>query len=366
MELFDKKNLRNGFTTGSCAAAAAQASALRVTTGRCPKKVKITTPTGVELDLDIVELAYPSCGVVKDAGDDPDATDGMTVISTVEVGDGDGEIEYSAGEGVGTVTLPGLKLPVGEAAINPVPRQMIAKALREVIGGRSARVTVSIPGGEEKAKRTFNPRLGIVGGLSVLGTTGIVKPYNIEAVYQSFTLELNTFVTAGHKCVGLTFGATGEKAMRTAWNIRTRTIMHTGNYIGFVLDEALRLKFERVLLCGHPGKLLKVAAGTFDTYNRTGDGRREALCTQAAIAGCGSDLVKRLYESSTTEVAMKIVSEENLGFLWTTMAEVTAKRCRDRMFGDLEVEAAYLDNNGNILGASAGAPDLAEELRNAE
>lgn len=363
MESRVQGNLREGYTTGTCAAAAAQASAVRQLTGRTPPRVQITTPIGKVLTLDIVEKAYPACGVIKDAGDDPDATNGMTVISSVELGDGDGPITYRAGPGVGTVTRPGLKVPPGEPAINPIPRQMIEAALRHVIGTRSAQVTVSIPGGEETATHTFNPRLGIVGGLSVLGTTGIVKPYNLDSVYESFTLELNTYAAVGFKCIGLTFGSTGERAMRTAYRLDGRCIMHTGNYIGFVLDEAVRLKFQRVLLCGHPGKLLKVAAGTFDTYNRTGDGRREALCTQAAIAGCSAALVKRLYESDTTEVAMAIIHEENLDFLWPILAEITAKRCRDRMFGDLAVEAAFIDNHGELLGASAGAATYAEELR---
>lgn len=366
MELHDSRGLREGFTTGSCAAAAAQASALRLTTGRCPAQVRIVTPAGKELTLDIVEYAFPACGVVKDAGDDPDATDGMTVISSVELGDGDGPVSFKAGPGVGVATLPGLKVPVGEAAVNPVPRQMIEEALRAVIGPRRACVTVSIPGGEEKAAHTFNPRLGIAGGLSVLGTTGIVKPYNVESVYASFSLELSTFASSGLKCVGLCFGNSGEKAMRRVWNIGGRVIMHTGNYIGFVLDEALRLKLERALVCGHPGKLLKVAAGTFDTYNRTGDGRREALCTQAALAGAGRDVIRKLYESTTTEVAMQIVREEKLDFLWTTLAEVTAKRCRERMFGDLAVEAAFIDNQGRLLGASSGAAAFAEELAHAQ
>jgi cobalt-precorrin-5B (C1)-methyltransferase len=224
-------------------------------------------------------------------------------------------------------------------------------------------VTISVPQGADVARRTFNPRLGIEGGLSVLGTTGIVKPYNIDSVYESFTLELNTFAAAGFKIVGLTFGSTGEKAMRAAWDISGPCVMHTGNYVGYVLDECSRLGFERVLLCGHPGKLLKVAAGTFDTYNRTGDGRREALCTQAALAGCPREVIRKLYDSSTTEVAMQIVREERLDFLWTTLAEVTARRVRERMFGDLAAEAAFIDNQGVILGASSGAARFAEELR---
>jgi cobalt-precorrin-5B (C1)-methyltransferase len=363
MESHATEKLREGLTTGSCAAAAAQASAIRQLRGRTPRQVRITTPAGKVLDLDIVELNYPVCGVVKDAGDDPDITSGMTVTASVEIGKSDGPVSFAAGQGVGTVTRPGLKVPPGEPAINPVPRQMIEKALREVIGARSARVTVSIPGGEEKASHTFNPRLGIEGGLSVLGTTGIVRPYNLDSVYESFTLELNTFAAAGNEIIGLTFGNTGESAMRKAYGLSGRCIMQTGNYIGYVLDEAVRLKFKRVLLCGHPGKLLKVAAGTFDTYNRTGDGRREALCTHAALAGCTVQIIRKLYNCSSTENAIAILKEENLGFLWTDIAEAAAKRCRDRMFGDLAVETAFIDNSGTILGASAGAAGFAEELR---
>jgi cobalt-precorrin-5B (C1)-methyltransferase len=363
MELHGPEKLREGFTTGSCAAAAAQASAIRQLRGRTPRSVRITTPSGKVLDLDIVELNYPVCGVVKDAGDDPDITNGMTVTASVEIGESDGPVSFAAGEGVGTVTRAGLKVPAGEPAVNPVPRQMIEKAVREVIGSRSARVTVSIPGGREKAEHTFNPRLGIAGGLSVLGTTGIVRPYNLESVYESFTLELNTFAVERKEIIGLTFGNTGENAMRKAYALKGHCIMQVGNYIGYILDEALRLKFRRVLLCGHPGKLLKVAAGTFDTYNRTGDGRREALCTHAALAGCPSPLIRKLYDCSTTENAITILKEENLGFLWTNIAEVTAERCRERMFGGLAVETAFIDNSGVILGASAGAAGFAEELR---
>lgn len=339
------------------------ASAIRQLTGRTPAQVKISTPAGKDLTLAVEEQAYPACGIVKDAGDDPDATDGMLVISSVELADGDGPVTFRAGTGVGTVTRAGLKIPPGEPAINPVPRQMIEQSLREVIGSRGAAVTVSIPGGEEKAKKTFNPRLGIIRGLSVLGTTGIVKPYNLDSVYASFTLELNTFAAAGLDIIGLTFGNTGEQAMRKAWNLQSHCIMHTGNYLGFVLDEAVRLGFKKVLLCGHPGKLLKVAAGTFDTYNRTGDGRREALCTQAALAGAPVPVIRALYESSTTEEAMQTVHENGLDALWPVLADVTAKRCRDRMFGDLETETAFIDNQGSILGASRGAAAFAEELR---
>lgn len=354
---------REGVTTGSCAAAAALASALRQTTSRTPRAVSISTPSGRELTLDVVELSYPACGVVKDAGDDPDVTDGMLVCASVSIGGDDGPVTFLAGDGVGTVTRAGLKVPPGEPAVNPVPRTMIETALRGVIGARSAVVTVSIPGGRERAGRTFNPRLGIEGGLSVLGTTGIVRPYDTESIYASLSLELNTFAAAGREIIGLTFANTGEKAMRAAFHITAPCVMQTGNHVGYVLDEALRLKFKRVLLCGHPGKLLKVAAGTFDTYNRTGDGRREALCTQAALAGCPGAIVRELYGCETTEEAMNVMRERDLGFLWPILAEVAAARVRTRMYGELDAEAAFIDGRGTVLGASSRAAAFAEELR---
>ena len=176
---------REGFTTGSCAAAAALACCLWLRDGQCPQQVKITVPGGKDYIPEILPHSDGSCGVIKDSGDDPDITKGMEIIAKVELLDGDGDIKFVGGEGVGTVTEPGLKVGVGEPAINPVPRSMIEKSVRSVFGDRAARVTVSIPGGREIARRTFNPRLGIKDGLSVLGTTGIVRPMSAEALRDS-------------------------------------------------------------------------------------------------------------------------------------------------------------------------------------
>ena len=264
---------------------------MKLLNGVCPQSVEIAAPGGRLLTIPVQDTPR-GCGVVKDAGDDPDATDGLLILANVELGGEAGEITFAGGEGVGTVTLPGLKIPPGEPAINPVPRAMITEALRSVIGAQAAKVTISVPGGEETAKRTFNPRLGVTGGISILGTTGIVRPMNEESIFESLTLELNTHAAAGQKIIAVAFGNTGEQAMRKALEISGRCVVQCGNYIGYVLDEAARLGFRRVLLCGHPGKLLKVAAGSFNTHNRTGDGRLEALCTQAAIAGAPASLVR--------------------------------------------------------------------------
>ena len=363
MESLNRNGLREGYTTGTCAAAAAKAAAQWLVCGAAPEFVGIETPSGRALSLEVVRIEPGVCGIVKDSGDDPDATNGMTIQAKVVLGSCAGDITFEAGEGVGTATLPGLKVAPGEAAINPVPRKMIKEAVRSVIGEQAARVIISAPGGEETAKRTFNPRLGITGGISILGTSGIVKPMNEQSIFDSLTLELNTHAATGRKIIAVSFGSTGEQSLRAAYKIEGRCVMQSGNYIGYLLDEAVRLGFEKILIAGHPGKLLKIAAGTFNTHNRTGDGRKEALCTQAAIAGADAATVKSLYESSTTEIAMKIVREKNMDFLWNILADVTAKRCSDRSFGEIKTAAAYINNDGEILGATSNSAEFAEELR---
>ena len=236
---------------------------------------------------------------------------------------------------------------------------MIEDAVREVLGPRAVRVTVSIPGGEEVAAHTFNPRLGVVGGLSILGTTGVVRPMDEAALLASLDLELNVLWSLGVKDLIMTFGNTGETALRKAFGVEGRRVIQVGNYPGHVLDEAARLGFRRGLLCGHPGKLLKVAAGSFITHNRVADGRLEALCTHAALTGARKELIQRLYACRTTENAMQILQDEGLTGLWETLAEVAARRCMDRSFGGFPVEAAFLDNEGNILGCTPGTWEVA-------
>lgn len=365
-----KTGRREGVSTGSCAAAAAKAAALWLTRGQCPEQVDVETPTGRTLRLDVVPCFPGCCGVVKDAGDDPDATNGLTVVARVDLPSeavpGKGLVEFRGGEGVGTVTLPGLKVPVGEPAINPVPRRMIEAALREVLGPGGAVVTVSVPGGEAVAKRTFNPRLGIVGGISILGTRGTVRPMDEGAMLESLTLELNTHAASGKKSLVLTFGNTGENALRKAFGLKGRCVVQVGNLVGFVLDEAERLGFRRILLCGHPGKLLKVAAGSFNTHNRVADGRMEALCTHAALYGLEHDFIRRLYGCRTTEEAISLLDAAGSDFLrlWDSLAEAVVKRCGERVLGPSACKAAaFVDNDGRVLGRSAGTGCLLEALK---
>ncbi len=352
----ERSALRTGITTGTCAAGAAKAAAIFLCSGECVDVVSVRNPDGVEFVLHTFRDGE-YFGVVKYSGDDrADITDGVKVLARVEYADGEGEIFFAAGEGVGTVTLPGLKVPPGDPAINPVPREMISLAVREVIPRKSLRVTVSIPGGEELAKRTFNPRLGIIGGLSVLGTTGIVKPMNEDALLSSLTLELSMIYSLGFREVYITFAGTGEKFTREIFHVGGRNVIQCGNYPGYVLDEAAGMGFTHAVIAGHPGKLLKVAAGSFCTHSRTSGGQLEALCTHLALVGAGVDVIRRVYHSNTTNEAIELVRSAGMCDVWRSLAGAVVRKCMERTRGVLEVDAVFFDNAGNVLGFEGGLP----------
>ena len=270
---------RWGFSTGACAAAAAKAAALAASGLAVPSTIEIPFPDGVRRSLPIAWAEPGRAAVRKDAGDDPDITDGALVIATVTPAP---DWRYEAGEGVGTVTLPGLQIPPGEPAINPAPRAMIRAALEE-LGWTGARIRIAIPGGTALAERTFNPRLGVAGGLSVLGTQGRVRPFSLEAVRVTISCALDVTRAAGHDRVGLAPGHLGERALeagaggRGAWaegrGNRSEgrgdrlPIVEVSNEWGHALDAAAAKGFAALLLAGHPGKLAKLAEGHFDTHS---------------------------------------------------------------------------------------------------
>ncbi len=346
------KALREGFTTGSCAAAAALACCLWQRDGACPERVSIVVPEGRTYAPEIVPHEGRRCGVVKDSGDDPDITNGMEVIVSVTLLEGNGPVTFRAGEGVGLVTQPGLKVPVGEPAVNPVPRRMIEEAVRSVFGPRAACVTVSIPGGGAVAKKTFNPRLGIEGGLSVLGTSGVVRPMSEEALKDSLVEELKMRVAQGHRSLIYTFGNQGEEAMRALFP--ELPVVQVSNEIGFMLDEALERGVERILLGGHPGKLAKVAAGVMQTHSRTADGRREAIITQLALMGAPLRLAETVYACATTDAAMAAIHEAGFDAVWDRLAEAAQRYCSLRVRGEMRVDVAFVDGRGRLLGRCDG------------
>ncbi len=354
-----KHHLREGYTTGSCAAAASLASVLWQVTGACPTQVELETPAGVVLHLEIQALSAGCCGVIKDGGDDPDVTNGCMVTAKVEISEAAGSVTFCAGAGVGTVTRKGLKIPVGEPAINPVPRQMIEKAVRSVIGNRGAVITISIPGGAEIAVKTFNGRLGIAGGLSILGTTGIVRPMSEEAVKESLCLELSMCrAEYGTACAFVT-GYAGEKYLRKQYKNHGGIVL-CSNYLGYLLDCAEKMGFTHILLAGRPGKLVKPAADIMYLHSHTAGGQREIICTHAALAGAATEQVRQLYYSNTTVQMQELLKAFGLSdVVWVSIAESACDNCMRRTHGKLQVGMLLIDEQDRILSESR----LAEAVR---
>lgn len=342
------KQLREGFTTGSCAAAGALASCLWQRDGECPKRVEIKVPEGRIYTAEIIPHEQYRCGVIKFSGDDPDITHGMEIITGVEVMDHDGEVVFAAGEGVGTITQPGLKYAVGEPAINPVPRMMITDAVRSVFGSKTMRVTVSIPGGKEIARKTFNPRLGIEGGLSVLGTSGVVRPMSEEALKDSLYVELK--MRAEQKCKHLlyTFGNQGEEALRPLFP--DLQVVQVSNFIGFMLDSALELGIEHLTIGGHPGKMCKLSAGIMQTHSKYADGRREAIVTQLALMNAPMSLMEQVYTSVTADAAIGLIDQYGLGEVWNRLAEAAHRYTSARVRGEIRIDIVFADSKGKVLG----------------
>ena len=360
------KKLRYGYTTGSCAAGAAKAAAMMLYLGRPVTEVEIETPKGWDLSLDIhdieIEKDYVSCCVIKDSGDDPDSTKGIKIYARVEKNE-KSVIELTGGIGVGKVTKPGLSVAVGEYAINPVPRQMILKEVKKVIPlNAGIKIEIYAPEGVEIAKKTFNPKLGIVGGISIIGTTGIVEPMSEEALKESLAIELSMLKAQGVKRVIFSPGNYGRDFGRTL-NIREDVLVKTSNFIGFMIDKAVEYEFEEILWVGHIGKMIKVASGIFDTHSKTADGRMEALAAYCALLGCSQKLVESIMNSITTEEAIDYVLSDNMERVFTFIAERISQRCEDRSSDSLKIGTVIFSLKHGFLGACTKGHQLMEEFR---
>lgn len=362
-----QKRLRCGYTTGTCAAAATRAAAEALFTGVFPAAVTIEVPAGFDIRVE-VECAesgpgWARCAVRKFSGDDPDATDGALVFARVERSETPG-VAVEGGEGVGRVTRPGLDQPVGQAAINRVPREMIAREARAAqrsagaTGGVS--VLVSVPEGRRIALKTFNPRLGIEGGISILGTTGVVRPMSEEALVASIQLEMRVRRAAGKRSLLLVPGNYGRDFARSGLGIDFSECVQCSNYLGAALDYAVQVGFESVLLVGHAGKLVKLAAGAMNTHSRCVDGRGEVLAAHAALAEAPSEAVARIMDCVTVDEAIGILDE--LGIRAQVMASITARmtyHLRKRVGSRVRAELMFFSSAQGLLGESDGARDLA-------
>ena len=372
-----QKLLRCGYTTGTCAALGAAGAARLLLTGHAPETVALRTPKDI-----VVEVAPlfcrrtdtgAECAIEKDGGDDVDVTTGLPVIAAVELLPDCMDIRIDGGRGVGRVTKPGLDQPVGAAAINHVPRQMIAEALRReaeaacYTGGFA--VTISIQNGEEVARRTFNPHIGVEGGLSVLGTSGIVEPMSQQAILDTIQLEMNQAVLrAGTpKRLILAPGNYGLDYLHDTYPaFAAIPVVKTSNFIGDTLDMAASAGFEQVLLVGHVGKLVKVAGGIMNTHSHTADCRTELFCAHAALCGAGRELCAALYAAATTDACLELLDAAGLRAPVLESLLDAIQLHLDRRAGEaFRVGAVLFSNQHGPLGATQTAKELLEQWNNA-
>ncbi len=367
------KKLRCGYTTGTCAALAAAGAARLLLTGRAPETVTLVTPKGWRVEVPVCEASIRSgtavCAVRKDAGDDADATDGLLIFASVSRTDLPG-VMIDGGEGIGRVTKKGLDQPVGAAAINRVPRRMIREQAEAVCretgyaGGLS--VVISAPGGREIAQKTFNPQLGIEGGISILGTSGIVEPMSVQALIDTILLEERQAAATGAEDLILTPGNYGLDFLREQGYRFSREIpvVKCSNFIGDALDGAAAEGFRRVLLVGHIGKLVKLAGGIMNTHSRWADCRAEIFCAHAAVCGADTETCRALMAAPTTDACLEIL--EQAGLRDAVMERILAAvgyHLERRAAGSLRVGAVIFSNEYGLLGRTETAARLMEEWK---
>ena len=342
--------LKSGYTTGASAAAGVKAALIYLTSGEIVREVEITALDGTILKIPIAKverIGEKICvEVVKYSGDDPDITNGVSIFTTVKKISNEG-IFFIAGKGVGKVTKKGLQIPVGEPAINPGPRQLIKNVAAEFETG-GLEVEISIPAGVELAKKTLNPVLGIEGGISVIGTTGVLRPMSEEAFKNSLVSQIDVAKTAGYDTLIFVPGKIGENIAKKL-GFPSESIIQTSNFIGFMLEAAADKDVKKIILCGHIGKLIKVAAGIFHTHNRIADARLETLAAYSAVEGLDSSEVKKILSASTTEEALEIIRANCLENVYEKIAQRVNVRAQKYVFGKIEIRTILTDYSGKIL-----------------
>ena len=370
--LVNQKLLRCGYTTGTCAAAASKAAVAMLFKQESMDSVAITTPNQTDLIIDVLNPQFNDnvarCSIEKDSGDDPDITNGILVSSKVTLLPDSSEIIIEGGKGVGKVTKGGLDQPVGMSAINSVPRKMIKDSLNELAmqynykGG--FHVLISVPKGEEIAKKTFNPELGIVGGISILGTTGIVEPMSAKALADSIKVEISVIAAESNESILIFLGNFGKKFTEEDLNLSTKPGIMCSNFIDVALDSSVEFGFKNILLVGHIGKFVKLGIGMFNTHSHNGDGRIETLLSCALDAGANIEILKEIQKCVTTNAVLDILYEKDL--LDKTM-EVLNERIQHnidrRVPEDINVGFICFANTGDYSGVlfeSENVDDLKE------
>ena len=367
----NQKKLRFGYTTGSCAAGAARGAAELLLGEDEIEEAELMTPKGILLHLELLDMKRDenaaSCAVRKDAGDDPDTTNGILVYAKVEKfqirSDMEDRIVIDGGTGVGRVTKPGLSQKIGEAAINPVPRAMILQAVEEIAdryhyeGG--LKVTISVPEGEKIARKTFNPRLGIVGGISILGTSGIVEPMSEKALIDSIRVEMSQHAAMGEQYMLVTPGNYGADYLREHMALPFEKNIKCSNYVGETIDMAVDMGVKGILFISHIGKFVKVAAGIMNTHSHSADARMEVLCANAIRAGGDLACARSILQCNTTDEALRVLDENHI--LRETMKEITDRiqfYLDHRSYQQILLGAVIFSNEYGYLGQTEHAAEL--------
>ncbi len=364
----ESKDLRRGWTTGTCAAAASKAACLALISGEFPALVEVTLPggqrPGFALALEEAGDGFAKAGIVKDAGDDPDVTHGALIMSTVRRGRAGSGIMFKAGSGVGTVTKPGLPLPPGEPSINPVPRKMIAEAIAEVAGKNADfEVEISVADGEKIAEKTLNGRLGILGGISILGTTGIVIPFSCSAWIHSIWRGIDVARAEGLTHVSGATGNTSEKAAQAYHGLPESALIDMGDFVGGMLKYLRQHPVPKVTVAGGVAKMTKLAQGMLDVHSKRGLADLEALAKLAGDMGADADLVARITDANTVSQAFQLAGESGLALgdriaalAWKTAAKALADP-------EIALEILVFDRQGMLVGKTGFTPsDHSESL----
>jgi len=355
-----------GYTTGSCAAGAAKGAAYGLLQGTIPDTVDLTTPADVTLKLNLIHRRvgkdFAECAVRKYSGDDPDITNGCEVYVRVTRSEANG-VRFIGGDGVGLVTKPGLQISQGEPAINPVPRSMIKDSLKEVLGKHGGlEISVSVPEGKKLAKKTFNGRLGIVDGISIIGTTGIVRPMSLDSFKVSLLCGLDVAKAAGHDSIVLVPGSIGETGFLKHFNISKYQVIQMSNFVGFMLDEAVKRGFRNVIIGGHPGKLAKLIRGDFNTHSSKSKPANDILIKIFKREKISSALINELNDSSTVEGMVEIVKEHNDMQVFDRIADDVQSAADQHISSKAKIGTILFDMRKNIIGISKGFKDWQRSL----
>ena len=360
-----KSELRTGFTTGACAAAAAKAATLALTSG-VVTEVTLRASTGEQIKIpiekcEVMGRTTARASVLKDSGDDAkyDVTHGIEIIADVSLRNGTG-VKVRGGDGIGVVTRPGLPVAIGEPAINPAPQKMIIESVQEILpSDMEAEIVISIPDGKKLANKTYNPRLGIVGGISLLGTTGIVRPRSLSAFIATIATEIDVAIAEGHSRLILVPGSIGASIAKRLLENSADEIIQTGDFIGYMIKRAADKGAKEIIILGHAGKVVKLAAGIFNTNYRSGDARREVVAAYAALAGAPRMVIEMIMEANTTDEMADVLARYELAEeTFNLIAESAKDRVIQKADGKVKVNILIVSHDGRVLGSDSEARRL--------